>query len=273
MTTCSPVPAGIVPYDSGIQPPGPVCRACGTYLQGVQVWNVTATAPSGRWSSRQLPTWIRRVAWSPDGTRLVGGGDDGYVYVWDAADGTQLERLAGHQGGVTSVAWSRDGTRLASGGSGQGQGDSGELLVWEAHSAKPVHAFVGHPGVVSAVTWAPSGERLISGGSDGRLRWWQMPSLECVRVQQAHPGMVHSLKVSPDGRLLASCGDDGAIMLWNLERGEHLRTLRRDRPYERLTITGIRGLTQAEIATLRALGAVEDEADEESSRPEQTAEL
>src|SRR5207302_7203863 len=52
--------------------------ACGTYLQGVQVWKVTATARSERWSSHQLPTWIRRVAWSPDGTRLVGGGDDGY---------------------------------------------------------------------------------------------------------------------------------------------------------------------------------------------------
>jgi hypothetical protein len=51
-------------------------------------------------------------------------------------------------------------------------------------------------------------------------------------------------------------------MLWNLERGEHLRTLRRDRPYERLTITGIQGLTQAEIATLRALGATEDTATE-----------
>ena len=42
----------------------------------------------------------------------------------------------------------------------------------------------------------------------------------------------------------------------------HLRTLRRDRPYERLTITGIQGLTQAEIATLRALGAIEDAAAE-----------
>ncbi len=31
-----------------------------------------------------------------------------------------------------------------------------------------------------------------------------------------------------------------------------------DRPYERLTITGIQGLTQAQKATLRALGAVED---------------
>jgi hypothetical protein len=39
-----------------------------------------------------------------------------------------------------------------------------------------------------------------------------------------------------------------------------LRILRRDRPYERLEITGIRGLTQAQKATLRALGAIEDAA-------------
>jgi hypothetical protein len=32
--------------------------------------------------------------------------------------------------------------------------------------------------------------------------------------------------------------------------------------YERLNITGIGGLTQAEIATLRALGAIEDTATE-----------
>jgi WD40 repeat protein len=77
-------------------------------------------------------------------------------------------------------------------------------------------------------------------------------------VQEAHQGTVHSLKVSPDGSFLASCGDDGAITIWDLESGEHVRTLRRDRPYERLNITGIRGLTEAQKATLRALGAFED---------------
>ena len=99
-------------------------------------------------------------------------------------------------------------------------------------------------------------EVVVTGGSEGRLRWWQVASLQCVRVQEAHQGMVQALKLSPDRGMLASCGQDGAIHIWDLERGEHLRTLRRDRPYERLTITGIQGLTQAEIATLRALGAM-----------------
>ena len=147
--------------------------------------------------------------------------------------------------------------RLASGG-GQGQGEGGELIVWDAHSGQRVHALAGHPGVVSAVAWASSGELVVSGGSDGRLRWWEVPSGECVRVREAHQGTVQALKVSPDGRFLASCGEDGGIMLWDLQRGASLRTLRRDRPYERLNITGIRGLTQAQKATLHALGAIED---------------
>jgi WD40 repeat protein len=97
---------------------------------------------------------------------------------------------------------------------------------------------------------------VVSGGDDGRLRWWEVQSGVCVLVQEAHQGTVQALKLSPDGSRLASCGDDGAIWLWDLESGQPLGTLRRNRPYERLNITSIRGLTQAEIATLRALGAV-----------------
>jgi WD40 repeat protein len=230
--------------------------ASATSNHGVLVWE--GTTGSERWIGRELPLWIRRVAFSPEGTRLVAGGDDGHVYVWDASDGRLLERLAGHDGAVRSVAFNPDGSRLASAG-------GSELVVWQVHSGAGVQALAGHPGVASAVTWEPSGARLLSGGSDGRVRWWDLHSGECVRepclgdrYREAHQGTVYALKVSPDGLRLASCGDDGAITLWDLERGEPLRTLRRDRPYERLNITGIRGLTEAQKATLRALGAVED---------------
>ncbi len=212
--------------------------ASGTYMHGVLVWAVPAHRRG--WVGRDLLTWIRCVAWSPDGTRLVGGGDDGQVYLWDASDGTLLRQLPGHRGVVTRVAWHSDGKQLASAGGGR---DGGELFVWDVQSGERVRAFAGAEGVLSAVTWCPGRDTLISGGSDGTLRWWDMNNEQSVRVQKGHQGTIRSLKVSPDGSRLASCGDDGAITIWSVESGEHLLTLRRDRPYERLEITGIRGLT------------------------------
>jgi WD40 repeat protein len=107
------------------------------------------------------------------------------------------------------------------------------------------------------VAWGAREDVLVSGGSNGNLRWWDVQSGGCMRVRQAHQGTVQSLRRSPDGTQLASCGDDGAIMLWDLASGEHLRTLRRDRPYERMDITGLRGITPAQRASLIALGAHE----------------
>jgi WD40 repeat protein len=111
--------------------------------------------------------------------------------------------------------------------------------------------------MINALAWGPTGGVLVSGDSDGMLRWWDLQHGECMRMQKAHQGAVQSLKRSPDGRSLASCGDDGAINIWDLEGGDLLRTLWRDRPYERLDISGAKGLTQSQRASLSALGAIE----------------
>jgi WD40 repeat protein len=203
------------------------------------------------------------VAWSPNGQLLAGGRDDGCVYLWVSKDWTLRTKLSGHQGGVWSVEWSPDGRYLASG--------SGELFIWDVETAERVQTLVRHSGVVSALAWYPNGKALVSGDSNGQLWWWDVrshgacPRGECVHSQEAHYRTIRSLKVSPDGAFLASCGEDGAIRIWDLHRREGfcappslVRTLRRDRPYERLNITGIRGLTEAQKVSLRALGAIEE---------------
>ena len=225
--------------------------ACGSYLHGVLMWNMTLH--TRQWMV-QTPSLIRRVAWSPDGTRVVGGGDDGLMRVWVAADGSERLRVR-HARAIFCVAWSPDGKWLAFGGGGS---QGAEIVICEAQSGERVRTLVSHPGVVYALAWSVSGEMLMSGGSDGKTRWWEVSSGQCVRVREAHQGMVQALKVSPNGTMFASCGDDGAVLIWDLHSGELLRTLRRDRPYERLNITGIKGLTEAQKASLHALGAFED---------------
>ena len=127
-------------------------------------------------------------------------------------------------------------------------------------SGEHLQAWSEPNAIVDALAWSPTGAVLVSGGSDGMLRWWDVQRGECLTLRQRHQGAVQSLSVCPDGRRLASCGDDNTIQVWDLESGEHLLTLRRDRPYERLNITGIRGVTEAQLTTLRALGAIEDAA-------------
>ena len=47
------------------------------------------------------------------------------------------------------------------------------------------------------------------------------------------------------------------VRLWETRSGACLRTLRSDRHYERLDITGLTGITEAQHAALLALGAIE----------------
>ena len=60
-------------------------------------------------------SYVRAVAFSPDGTRLASGSDDKTVKVWDASTGEAVQTLQGHSGDVSAVTFSPDGTRLASG--------------------------------------------------------------------------------------------------------------------------------------------------------------
>ena len=62
---------------------------------------------------------------------------------------------------------------------------------------------------------------------------------------------------SPDGLVLASGSQDETIKLWDVKTGECLKTLRADRLYEGMNINDVKGLTEAQKTTLKALGAVE----------------
>ncbi|MBE8989922.1 WD40 repeat domain-containing protein [Nostoc sp. LEGE 12450] len=115
-----------------------------------------------------------------------------------------------------------------------------------------------HTGQIKAFAFSCDGQFLATGSDDLTIKLWNVHTGKSLITLQGHTRTISSISFSPNGEVLSSCAEDGLIKIWNINTGECLKTLRSDRPYERMNITGIKGLTEAEKATLKALGAVED---------------
>jgi WD40 repeat protein len=114
----------------------------------------------------------------------------------------------------------------------------------------------GHTGGVWCAALSPDGRLLATGGFDTTVRVWDVGALQEVRLLRGHTGGIWSVAFDESGRQIVSAGVDGTIAVWDMNEGVLLRTLRRDRLYERMNITGFTGITDAQHGALLALGAV-----------------
>ena len=178
----------------------------------------------------------RRVAYSPDGTRVVSAGsgvDPGAVKIWDARTGG-FRLLTGHKDYVVSASWSADGKRTVTGGGGRDK----SVNLWDAETGRLLDGFAGHQEDVEAVAFYPGGSRLISVSEDKTIRVWDIAGKRqlLTAIGFGDQGFV---TFSPEGCYTGSSGVESRLSIFNGSRYEPMSLEARKVMYEPAGFTSL----------------------------------
>ncbi len=164
---------------------------------------------------------ILALAFSPHGTWLVSGTNQGKIQMWDVATGGALAVFAEPTeqedlGRIFALAFSPDGTLLAA-------GIRGHIHLWEVDTANKLfsvdteHKRGDKPfsGAAEPLAFSPDGAVLVNGLHVGAIQLWDVTTGDKIAVLDEHTQGVSTLAFSPDGTMLVSTAADGTILLWD----------------------------------------------------------
>ncbi len=202
---------------------------------------------------KSLPAhhFVYSVAFSPDGIKLAVGAFDSAVRLWNLETEQYCQTFSGHTDWAWAVDISPDGSILASGSRDR------TVRLWDIRTGTCLHLLEGHCGWIFSLAFSRDSRTLASASNDNTIKLWDVSTGICLLTLEEHKNWVMSVDFSPQSDILASGSGDGTIKLWNLETGICQSTWKLERFYEGMKIGGATGLSEAQKATLKALGAVD----------------
>jgi hypothetical protein len=162
---------------------------------------------------------VHSCAYSPDGTSLTLGLQNGDVKVYSTSSWELIWTLSGHREMVRSVAYSPKGDMIVSGSS------DGTARLWGVESGTCIFTLRGDSGEVNGVAFSPRGDTIASVSDDKTVRVWNVATGDCRLILNGHTRIVRCIVYSPKGDRIASGSYDRTVRLWDIETEECLLTL------------------------------------------------
>jgi WD40 repeat protein len=192
----------------------------GDYRRMANLWD----SRSGRKLAtfREAGSAISLAMFSPDGSRILTGGENGIARLWAAADGRELVVLPQHENFVSEAAFTGDGQRLVT------VAYDRVALLLDAGSGREIARLQQALGV-RHIRLARNGSRALTLPSGAEpLRVWDVASGKQIALLTGHDGFVLDGQLSPDGKLAVTFSEiDGTARLWDIDMGHQLGVLRR----------------------------------------------
>jgi WD40 repeat protein/tRNA A-37 threonylcarbamoyl transferase component Bud32 len=159
---------------------------------------------------------IHRMAFSPDGGRLVTIDAKANLGLWNAGSGRLLGRYERTDSGPTSFRFSPEGSRLAV----LTRDDQRrlDLIVYDTAdgsrmSTVDISNWMSREPI--PLDFSPDGSRLVTASDQQDLSIWDIASGASLGRLCGHSASVSNVAFSPDGSQIASGAVNGHIRLWN----------------------------------------------------------
>ncbi|OYQ62526.1 hypothetical protein B9G53_21510 [Pseudanabaena sp. SR411] len=223
--------------------------ASGSGDQTIKLWHLQTSKCLNTLHGHHSP--IQALAIHPNGEILASGSWDGMIKIWDLRSHECLITFAEHSDRIESLAFSQDDILIS------GSMDR-SLKFWNLTTGSCAST-LSTQFPVWTIALNPKLSILAFGGYAAEVKLWCLRTHQYLNnlEEEFNIGYMGDVIFSADGQILASGSDDGANRLWDLQSGKSLKLLKIPRPYEDMNITRIKGLTDAQKSTLKALGAVE----------------
>ena len=166
------------------------------------------------------------AALSPDGKKIVSGGEDGVAKLWDIDASKIIAKWTGHGDVISSVCWNRDGGRILGGSY------DGTAMVWDAESGNTILAIKTGHGAVHSAIYSPDETMIASSGESGEndsefIKIWDANTGKLIAKPEGHTMQVNvnCLAWTADGKTLISGSNDFLIRTWNTTTWRQINVL------------------------------------------------
>lgn len=194
--------------DSRIFAVGGVDELPGNPLQDAAIWTYSVDNWLPQFKLSEY--WnIPDLAFSPDGSLIVGGGISRNVRVWSSIDAAQ-QFILYHPSQVARIAASADGSTAATTlceASENGQCTGGAVWLWSLTTGRHIKTLSGLPAGVGDVAYSADGSVLFVTSGNGTLFAFSALDYRILLTTTTPTGPL--LALSTDGRVLATSGWPG----------------------------------------------------------------
>jgi WD40 repeat protein len=171
---------------------------------------------------------VSRLSFSPDGSCLYVGWEDGTGQLYDTITGALVALINGHESTVSFAEFSSDGGLLLTGD------DNGIARVWNASLHTSVSILSGHDGKVDGATFSSDGSTILTYSTKSSMPGLghPLPGDRKPRVWTAGGALVHALTghqddvwdavFSPDGKRVVTASSDKTARVWDTRTGSEI---------------------------------------------------